>query len=409
MKKAFVIIGIIIAIGVISFAFIRNVPHNVIAVKAKTMHPVSVNKEMEKIVPSGFKFKKIDFPLVMPFDTINAYFDKASDTVWKLTWDPNSNFYTLYYFGVDNLKNGIITLKSTNDNPVKAGKVFSDAANIYAGVENTLFEINKKLRTVKEIKLPPVKFAISKNLVPQTDCAEHYIIDMCKIGNDIAITRNCTSAILLYDIRSGKFSYLKLPASFGSVNRLLADNSRNFLFVTNFYSGDGSRMVENRFGYIDMRTKEFYIFDAPVKYLLECCGTIYGITPRGGFFKTGNNFEKIEFVSSKSLYIIASYIASNKGLWFVGSDLPIDDSSGASGGFRGGFSKPVEYVGLYLPNREVIEKQYLPLIEVYPTYPYGVKNKAPLKGISSFAELFVKNDGTVILVRGGCDTVEITP
>ncbi len=244
---------------------------------------------------------------------------------------------------------------------------------------------------------------------------------MAKLDNEVAISQNCATSILFYDTRTGKFRTVKLPESFGTVNHLLALQDRNILFVTNFYSGDKNFTTNNKFGYLNLKTNAFNIFNLPVSYLFTVNGTVYGMSPVKGLIKLDENFSKVEFTPLSRLHILSPLVSSKDKLWFVGSDIDtknlLDETLPANNTvtyYSDKLTKPVEYIEFYSFKDRSLKKYYLPLVSMGPAYGgYSVNTqKAPekaLKGIELIKQIIPEKNGSVILLKGMGKALEVNP
>ena len=395
---------------------------------AQTVNFTEEEVPISKTSLTNFNVKDISINVPQANTIFDARKDPFSNYILQLGYDEASKTFKLYFLKRTSAESKYIVpvkstvLKNRKMSLIAGGKILTDKDNIYVGIEDTLFIINRNTMTVKSVKLPPVRFKISDNLVPDEEFVQNnYIVDMAKLDNEIAISQNCATSILFYNIRTGKFRTVKLPESFGTVNHLLALQNRNILFITNFYSGDKNFTINNKFGYLNLKTNALNIFNLPVDYLFAINGTVYGMSPVKGLIKLDENFSKVEFTPLSRLHILSPLVSSKGRLWFIGSDIDIksllDETLPANNTtiyYSDKLTKPAEYIGLYSFKDRSLKKYYLPLISMGPAYGgYSVNTqKAPkkdLKGIELIKQIIPEENGSVILLKGTGKALEVNP
>ncbi|MGC8979741.1 hypothetical protein [Caldisericum sp.] len=422
MKKAKIIV-ITGLIAIILFAFVVAVSMNrKNSVTARTVNFIIEESKISSISLANFDVKDT-FTGSPQMDTIfDIYLDKFDNSVWQLGYDNANKIYKIHFTNLNTKEEKDLKLKKREADLIAGGKILSDEHNIYAGIEDTLFIVNKKTWNVKSRKLPIERFKIDEQLVPDKNFVRNnYIIDMEKIGNNLAISRNCSTALLFYNLESGDFSTLKLPPSFGTVNELLGIESKDLLFVTNFYSGKKDFTIRNKFGCLNLKTNEFDIFELPIDYLFAYKEDVYGVSPSEGLIKLDKNFKKIESTNINNLNLLSPIIPSDMGLWFIGSDITINDFSdevlpvnNTKFYYSADITKPVEYVGLFSPKDKSIIKYYLPLFEAGSVYGGSSLdlekiNKEPRKGFELITKILPGKDNSVILIKGFGKALEVKP
>ena len=427
MKKIGIVVIIIGAIAASLIALSTSV-NRINYAAARTVNFTEEEVPISKTSLANFDVKNISTNVPRSNTIFDIRKDPFSDYILQLGYDEVSKTYKLYFLKRASAESKSIipvksiVLKKRKMRLIAGGKILTDKDNIYVGIEDALFTINRKTMSVKSVKLPAVRFKISENLVPDEEFVQNnYIIDMAKLDNEITISQNCATSILFYDIKTGKFRTVKLPESFGTVNHLLALQDRNILFVTNFYSGDKNFTINNKFGYLNLKTNAFNILNLPVSYLFTVSGAVYGMSPVKGLIKLDENSSKVEFTPLSRLHILSPLVPSKDKLWFVGSDidtknlldetLPVNNTVTY---YSDKLTKPVEYIGLYSFKDRSLKKYYLPLISMGPAYGgYSVNTqKAPekaLKGIELIKQIIPQENGSVILLKGTGKALEVNP
>lgn len=380
------------------------------------------NRSLKSITVTKFQIKNVSLGIPNTDTIFDIYEDSATGFLSELGYNRNTNEYELFLSKSGTKSQIKVSLKKRSMDLIAGGKILSDSHNFYVGIENSLFVIDKTSLKVKRIDLPKEKFLIDRKLVPnKVFLKNNYIIDIALLKDEIAISRNCSTAILFYNMANGKFNEIKLPESFGSINKLLALKDKGILFVTNFYSGKKNFLIKNKFACYDLKTKKFLIFGLPVDYLFLYNDTVYGVSPTDGIIKLDKSLKKIEATNITPLNVLTPFVPSKNGLWFVGTDAKInyhpDDILPVNNTvyyYSDNIKKPIEYIGLYSPEDGTVKKHYMPLLKT--NYDYGgfttktnKPNSKERKGFQLITEIVPGKNGSAILFKGFGKAIVVSP
>jgi len=370
LKKLFIFIILIFIIAISPFWFKGRV------LKVKNINIISSNIEIVKANINEFKMVKVDKPDIPSIKGIfyNPYEDSLN--YLHLDIDQKNWFLTITSPYGKIIKS--ICLISHNVNNEGYEKVIFDKDNIYIGIEDVLLIINKADYSINKITLPSQKYIIRSEFLPSKDTNTGEVLDIEKVGNYIAISRDNANSILLYNLDNKKFEEWKLPDKFGSINKLIKFDD-DTIFITNFYSGKGEYLIQDQFAKLNLITKIFDIFDKPVQKLFVLDKNIYGVDLNGNLFTLDKDLREIK-TYDLNVFITCGIIPSNEKIWFVGSDIDsingepliseIDDNPpmDVTQILSLETDKQIFFVGYFDPKDGEIRKSYLPLSKPHPVY-----------------------------------------
>ena len=372
LKKLFIFIILIFIITISSFWFKGR------TLKVKNINIISSNIETVKANINELKMIEVDKPDI--------------PSIRGIFYNPYDNSLNYLHFDIDQ-KNWFLTITSPYGKIIKSislishnvnnegfGKVIFDKDNIYIGIEDVLLMINKAEYSINKITLPPQKYTIDSKLLPSKDTNAGEVLDVEKVGNYIAISRDNANSVLLYNLVNKKYEEWKLPDKFGSVNKLIKFDD-DTIFVTNFYSGKGGYLIQDQFGKLNLKTKKLNIFDKPVQKLFVLNESVWGVDLDGNLFTLDKDLREIK-TYDLGVVITCGIIPSNGKIWFVGSDVDsingepliskIDDNPpmDVTEIISLKIDKQIFFVGYFDPKDKEIRKSYLPLSK--PGRVYGV-------------------------------------
>jgi len=332
------------------------------------------NIETVKAINSQFKMAEVNKPNI-PL-TRGVFYDPYGDYLNYLHFNNDQQSWVLTITSLDGRIVRTIDLGAHKSSSSGRGKICFDKNTIYVGVDEMIIFIRRKDYSVERIQLSPRKYDIKSDLIPNRDTSDSSIIDIEKVGKYIAISRNNANGILLFDVDRRKFDEWKLPEEFGSVNKIIKF-SEDILFVTNFYSGKGSYLIQDQFGKLNLATREFDIFSQPVQKLFVVENSVWGVDIKGNLFVLDNELKHIK-TYNLGVFIVSGVVHSNGKIWFVGSDVdsidgkPLlstvsdDPPTDAVEVINLKTDKQILFIGCFDPTKEDLEKSYLPISKPRP-------------------------------------------
>jgi len=332
------------------------------------------NIETVKAINSQFKMAEVNKPNI-PL-TRGVFYDPYGDYLNYLHFNNDQQSWVLTITSLDGRIVRTIDLGAHKSSSSGRGKICFDKNTIYVGVDEMIIFIRRKDYSVERIQLSPRKYDIKSDLIPNRDTSDSSIIDIEKVGKYIAISRNNANGILLFDVDRRKFDEWKLPEEFGSVNKIIKF-SEDILFVTNFYSGKGSYLIQDQFGKLNLAMREFDIFSQPVQKLFVVENSVWGVDIKGNLFVLDNELKHIK-TYNLGVFIVSGVVHSNGKIWFVGSDVdsidgkPLlstvsdDPPTDAVEVINLKTDKQILFIGCFDPTKEDLEKSYLPISKPRP-------------------------------------------
>ena len=368
--KIFIVIIVAIAIIVSPVLFKTK------TLKVKNITLDVSNAETVKVIDGHFRIGKINGPHIQA--TRGIFYDPYDENINYIHFDINQKNWILTTTALDGKIVKNIDLAPRDVKSEGLSKAIFDKNDIYVGADETIFIIKKSDYSIDRIKLPPRKYVIDSNLVPNKDVSKGSIIDIEKVGKYIAISRNNENGILFLNLNNKKFEEWKLPEKFGSINKIVKFND-NIIFITNFYSGKGGYVIKDQFGKLNLTTKEFDIFPQPVQKLFVVKNSVWGVDMKGNLFTLDTNLKYVKKYNL-GVFIISQIIPSNGKIWFVGSDVNSIDGKPLVSSIDDNppmdaikviilkTDKPIFFIGCFDPEKGKIEKSYLPVSKPGPVY-----------------------------------------
>ena len=362
--------------------------------------------ETVKAVDTPFAMKKI--PKLNEVGTIGIFYDTLENNLNYLIRKENGEIVlTVSSLGGKASKTIHISPEVKNK---EKGKVIFGEDKIYIGLGEHIYSIVRSSGLVEDIVLPKEKLPCSEELLPSKEEANnHDIIDIANVGHLVAISRNNSYGVMLFDPLKKSFDEIKLPQEFGTVNKIIPFDDST-IFITNFYSGKGGYLIKDQFAKLNLKTKTFYVFNQPVQKLFIYNGKIWGVDLNGKLFTLDDKLEQTKSYDFNT-FVATDIVPSKDGIWFVGADtdpselniysnVSDEPPSGNSFGEIGlPIKKQIFFIGCFKPEDHALLKSYLPVYE--PTHVYGGPPGAAEKVEKLLKSRIVIPTGIISLDKGG--------
>ncbi len=168
MKKIGIVVTIIVAIAA-SLVALSTSAHRINYAAARTVNFTEEEVPISKTSLANFEVKSISINVPQANTIFDVRKDPFSNYILQIGYDEASKTYKLYFLkrASSGSKSIIpaksIILKKREMRLIAGGKILTGKDDIYVGIEDALFTINRKTMSVKSVKLPAVRFKISEN------------------------------------------------------------------------------------------------------------------------------------------------------------------------------------------------------------------------------------------------------